>query len=312
MSGRDRATLAPSAHPWLAALESEGHRDHPRGRRIRDTARDAPFRRQGLFSASCTWRARRSGPPPPPMRLLHVDTTWKFREMIAFRDRVAAEAEVELIVHTNQEGVDAGVTPFTHGSDYYTEVMKTVALRQALDAGHYDMILIGARRDEEKSRAKERVFSVRNARHQWDPKTQRPEPWTLYKHPSAKGRITPCRPALKLVRSRCLALHRRGGDPRRATLLRRRAPRGRTRRPTDHGGRRPHAAQPRRSPHPAPRPLPLASGAIRLRPPSRATRTQSTRSSRKHWRRTFPNAKAVSSTTTVKHRWSARRGRANF
>lgn len=119
-------------------------------------------------------------PAPPPLPLLHVDTTWKFREMIAFRDRVAAEAGVELVVHTNQEGVDAGITPFTHGSDYYTEVMKTVALRQALDAGRHDMIFIGARRDEEKSRAKERVFSLRNATHQWDPKAQRPELWNLY------------------------------------------------------------------------------------------------------------------------------------
>ena len=119
-------------------------------------------------------------PAPPPMPLLHVDTTWKFREMIAFRDQVAAEAGVELVVHTNLEGVAAGVTPFTHGSDRYTEVMKTVALRQALDAGRHDIIFVGARRDEEKSRAKERVFSLRDARHRWDPRAQRPELWNLY------------------------------------------------------------------------------------------------------------------------------------
>ena len=119
-------------------------------------------------------------PAPPPFPLLHVDTTWKFRDMIAFRDRVPSETGVQLIVHTNQDGLDAGVTPFSHGSDHYTEVMKTVALRQALDAGRYDMIFIGARRDEEKSRAKERVFSLRNASHQWDPKAQRPELWNLY------------------------------------------------------------------------------------------------------------------------------------
>ena len=119
-------------------------------------------------------------PATPPMPLLHVDTTWKFRDMLAFRDRVATETDVQLVVHTNQEGVQAGITPFTHGSEHYTEVMKTLALRQALDAGRYDVIFAGARRDEEKSRAKERVFSLRNAAHQWDPKAQRPELWNLY------------------------------------------------------------------------------------------------------------------------------------
>ena len=119
-------------------------------------------------------------PAPLPMPLLHVDTTWKFREMIQFRDRTAAEDGIKLIVHTNQEGVQAGVTPFTHSSSRYTEVMKTEALRQALDAGGYDMIFIGARRDEEKSRAKERIFSFRNAAHQWEPRAQRPELWNLY------------------------------------------------------------------------------------------------------------------------------------
>ena len=126
-------------------------------------------------------------PGPPPMPLLHVDTTWKFREMIAFRDRVAAETGVQLVVHTNREGLDAGVTPFTHGSENYTEVMKTAALRQALDAGRYDIVFVGARRDEEKSRAKERVFSHRNAAHQWDPRAQRPELWNLYNTRLASG-----------------------------------------------------------------------------------------------------------------------------
>ena len=133
-------------------------------------------------------------PAPPPMPLLHVDTTWKFREMTAFRDRIAAEAGVDLIVHTNQDGVAVGITPFTHGPDYYTEVMKTVALREALDTGHYDIIFIGARRDEEKSRAKERVFSLRSATHQWDPKAQRPEVWNLYNTRLRKGeslRVSP-------------------------------------------------------------------------------------------------------------------------
>lgn len=186
MSGRDRATPAPSARPWLAALESEAIEIIREG--IASATRPVMLHSVGKDSSVLLHLARKAfWPAPPPMPLLHVDTTWKFREMIAFRDRVAAEAEVELIVHTNQEGVEAGITPFTHGSDYYTEVMKTVALRQALDAGHYDTILIGARRDEEKSRAKERVFSVRNARHQWDPKTQRPEPWNLYNTRLQKG-----------------------------------------------------------------------------------------------------------------------------
>jgi sulfate adenylyltransferase subunit 2 len=119
-------------------------------------------------------------PAPPPFPLLHVDTTWKFREMIAHRERTVAEAGVELIVHTNQEGLRAGVNPFTHGSGYYTDVMKTQALKQALDAHGFDVVLGGARRDEEKSRAKERVFSFRAPGHRWEPKAQRPELWNLY------------------------------------------------------------------------------------------------------------------------------------
>ncbi len=119
-------------------------------------------------------------PAPPPFPLLHVDTTWKFREMVAHRDRVVAEAGMELIVHTNREGLAAGVSPFSHDSSYYTDVMKTQALRQALDAHGFDVVMGGARRDEEKSRAKERVFSFRSEGHRWDPKAQRPELWNLY------------------------------------------------------------------------------------------------------------------------------------
>ena len=164
---------------WLSALESEAVEVIREG--VATAARPVMLYSIGKDSSVLLHLARKAfWPAPPPLPLLHVDTTWKFREMIAFRDRVAAEAGVELIVHTNHEGVGAGITPFTHGSDYYTEVMKTVALRQALDAGRHDMIFIGARRDEEKSRAKERVFSLRSATHQWDPKTQRPELWNLY------------------------------------------------------------------------------------------------------------------------------------
>ena len=119
-------------------------------------------------------------PAPPPFPLLHVDTTWKFREMVAHRDRVVAEAGMELIVHTNTEGLAAGVNPFSHGSSYYTDVMKTQALKQALDAHGFDVVLGGARRDEEKSRAKERIFSFRSEGHRWEPKAQRPELWNLY------------------------------------------------------------------------------------------------------------------------------------
>jgi sulfate adenylyltransferase subunit 2 len=118
-------------------------------------------------------------PLKPPFPLLHVDTTWKFREMIAFRDETAARLGLELIVHTNQEGIRRGITPFTHGSRVYTEIMKTEALRAALTAGGFDMIFGGARRDEEKSRAKERVFSFRDGLHHWDPRAQRPELWNI-------------------------------------------------------------------------------------------------------------------------------------
>ena len=121
-----------------------------------------------------------------PFPLLHVDTTWKFKEMIQFRDQTAKRLGLELIVHTNQEGLDQGIGPFSHGSRVHTDVMKTQALRQALDKGQYDGIFGGARRDEEGSRAKERVFSFRNTHHQWDPKGQRPELWQLY-----NGRLQP-------------------------------------------------------------------------------------------------------------------------
>ncbi len=114
-----------------------------------------------------------------PFPLLHIDTTWKFREMIAFRDRLTKEPGIDLIVHTNQDGIRDGVTPFTHGSAHYTDVMKTRALRQALERHGFDAALGGARRDEERSRAKERVFSFRDSRHRWDPADQRPELWNV-------------------------------------------------------------------------------------------------------------------------------------
>ena len=119
-------------------------------------------------------------PALPPFPLLHVDTTWKFPEMYEFRERAARESGMELIVHINEEGVAQGVGPFTHGSSHHTDVMKTQALKQALDKYGFDAALAGARRDEEMSRAKERVFSLRTQTHRWDPRNQRPELWRLY------------------------------------------------------------------------------------------------------------------------------------
>jgi sulfate adenylyltransferase subunit 2 len=119
-------------------------------------------------------------PAKPPFPFLHVDTTWKFKEMIAFRDQMAKEYGIDLLVHTNPDGIAQGIGPFSHGSNTHTHVMKTVALRQALDKYGFDAAFGGARRDEEKSRAKERIFSFRNDQHAWDPKTQRPEMWKTY------------------------------------------------------------------------------------------------------------------------------------
>ena len=119
-------------------------------------------------------------PAPPPFPLLHVDTTWKFRDMYVHRERMVRESGMRLLVHTNEAGVAAGVNPFSHGSGYYTDVMKTEALKQALDAHRFDVIFGGARRDEEASRAKERICSFRSAGHRWEPKAQRPELWSIF------------------------------------------------------------------------------------------------------------------------------------
>ena len=126
-------------------------------------------------------------PGKPPFPILHIDTTWKFRDMIAFRDQRARELGIDLIVHVNRDGLARGVSPITHGSEVHTDVMKTQALRQALDSHGFDLAFGGARRDEERSRAKERVFSLRNAQHRWDPKRQRPEPWRLFNGRKRKG-----------------------------------------------------------------------------------------------------------------------------
>ena len=126
-------------------------------------------------------------PGIPPFPLLHVDTTWKFKAMIEFRDKIAKDLGLDLIVHINQEGVERGIGPFSHGSKLHTDVMKTESLKQALNKGGWDAAFGGARRDEEKSRAKERVFSFRSKSHRWDPKAQRPELWALYNARVAQG-----------------------------------------------------------------------------------------------------------------------------
>ncbi|QRV24035.1 sulfate adenylyltransferase subunit CysD [Marinomonas foliarum] len=126
-------------------------------------------------------------PGKPPFPLMHVDTGWKFKEMISFRDEMVAKLGLELIVHQNQEGIEQGIGPFTHGSSKHTDVMKTQGLKQALDKYGFDAAFGGARRDEEKSRAKERVYSFRDKQHRWDPKNQRPELWNIYNGKVNKG-----------------------------------------------------------------------------------------------------------------------------
>ncbi|KAF0209973.1 MAG: hypothetical protein FD172_3030 [Methylocystaceae bacterium] len=154
-------------------------------------------------------------PAKPPFPLLHVDTTWKFREMITFRDQTAARVEMDLIVHTNEDGRKRGVSPFTCSSSAYTQTMKTEALRQALNEGGFDAAFGGARRDEEKSRAKERIFSHRTASHGWDPKTL-----ADFQHSSGSRRDHADLSAVELDRDRRLGLHRRRKHPGRASLSR--------------------------------------------------------------------------------------------
>ena len=126
-------------------------------------------------------------PAKPPFPLMHIDTMWKFSEMIEFRDKITKDMGIDLIVHVNPDGKNMGMNPFIHGSAMHTDVMKTQGLKQALDKHQFDVAFGGARRDEEKSRAKERVFSFRNESHQWDPKRQRPELWNIYNSRKKKG-----------------------------------------------------------------------------------------------------------------------------
>ena len=176
-------------------------------------------------------------PAKPPFPFLHVDSKWKFKEMIAFRDLEAQRLGFDLLVHSNQEGIEQGISPFEHGSNTHTHIMKTVALRQALDKYGFDAAFGGARRDEEKSRAKERIFSFRNAQHSWDPKNQRPEMWKIYNTRVAKGEFDPGISDLQLDRTGHLAVHHAGGNPDRTPVFFRVTSGGGTGRDADHARR---------------------------------------------------------------------------
>ena len=173
-------------------------------------------------------------PAKPPFPLLHVDTTWKFRAVYAHRDRIVEEYGLKLIVHSNPDGLASGVSPFTHGSEYFTDTMKTQALKQALDKHGFDFIFGGARRDEEKSRAKERVFSFRKQGHSWDPKSQRPELWySIYANAPRRNHAGIS--SFQLDGIGHLALHPCGEDLDCAALFCCRTPCRFTERPMDHG-----------------------------------------------------------------------------
>ena len=174
-------------------------------------------------------------PAPLPFPVMHVDTTWKFREMIAFRDETARRLGLNLIVYVNQEGVARGINPITSGSSVHTHVMKTEALKAALDLHGFDAAFGGARRDEEKSRAKERIFSFRSKGHAWDPRNQRPELWNLFNTRIRPGRNDSRFPSVELDRIGYLALHHAGENPGCAALLCQRTAGGAPRRDVDHG-----------------------------------------------------------------------------
>ena len=180
-------TEAPSTHPaHLRALEAESI--HILREVAAQAARPVMLYSIGKDSTALLHLARKAFfPAKPPIPLLHVDTTWKFRDMITFRDRTIKGLGLDLRLHTNPDGIRQNINPFDHDSALYTQVMKTDALKQALTDGKYDYAIGGARRDEERSRAKERVFSVRGPGHSWDPKRQRPELWSLYNGQLAPG-----------------------------------------------------------------------------------------------------------------------------
>ena len=179
-------TAAGSRHSYLDQLEAESI--HIMRETVAECDKTVMLYSIGKDSSVLLHLAMKAFYPGKlPFPLLHVDTTWKFRDMIEFRDARAHELGLDLIVHINADGVARGIGPITHGSELHTDVMKTQALRQALDRHGFDAAIGGARRDEDKSRAKERIFSFRNAHHRWDPKHQRPEPWRLFNARKRKG-----------------------------------------------------------------------------------------------------------------------------
>jgi sulfate adenylyltransferase subunit 2 len=178
--------LAPTRLTHLQRLEAESI--HILREVVAETERPVMMYSIGKDSAVMLHLAKKAFyPAPPPFPLLHVDTTWKFRDMYAMRERTAREMGMELLVHQNPEAKAQGINPFDHGSQIHTDMWKTQGLKQALDQGGFDAAFGGARRDEEKSRAKERIFSFRSAQHRWDPKVQRPELWHLYNGRKRKG-----------------------------------------------------------------------------------------------------------------------------
>ena len=190
----------------LQALESESI--HIMREAVAESERPVMLYSIGKDSSVMLHLARKAfHPAPPPFPLLHVDTTWKFRAMYEMRDRMAKESGMELLVHQNPECVEQGINPFDHGSALHTDMWKTEGLKQALENWNFDVAFGGARRDEEKSRAKERIFSVRSNSHRWDPKSQRPELWRTYNVRRSPDETHACVPALELDRTRRLAVH---------------------------------------------------------------------------------------------------------
>ncbi|MDL2193042.1 sulfate adenylyltransferase subunit CysD [Cobetia sp. LC6] len=185
-STADKLGITPERQTHLKQLEAESI--HIIREVAAEFANPVMLYSIGKDSAVMLHLARKAfAPGVPPFPLMHVNTTWKFQEMIKFRDEMAAEVGMELIEHINQEGVEAGINPFDHGSAKYTDIMKTAGLKQALDKHGFDAAFGGARRDEEASRAKERVYSFRDQYHRWDPKNQRPELWNIYNSKINKG-----------------------------------------------------------------------------------------------------------------------------
>jgi 3'-phosphoadenosine 5'-phosphosulfate sulfotransferase (PAPS reductase)/FAD synthetase len=198
----------PVSLTHLQRLESESI--HIMREAVAEARKPVMLYSMGKDSSVMVHLARKAfAPRPPPFSLLHVDTTWKFRAMYEFRDRAAREYGMDLIVHQNPEAKARQINPFEHGSRLHTELWKTEVLKQALDLHGFDVAFGGARRDEEASRAKERVFSFRGANHQWDPKSQRPELWRLY-NAMKPGRCSFCEPTQRNCWSECFARHRWG------------------------------------------------------------------------------------------------------